>query len=214
MRDKIEEINFLNKEMIPEHFEGSRSIVDVRCKSETGKEFIIEMQNADNSIFIERSQVYGSKSMVDQFDSIRSEFRTLEQEKKEQAAKENKDYKKPNWDGGYKSLAPTIVLMITSYNIFPNAPYLTNHKMICEETQEVHFKLLGYCVVNLVKYKQDKEILKNKINKAEQDWLDLLLDASFMENAPRDVIPEVQHAYEVLERSTWSLEDLETLSQS
>ena len=141
--DKIKEIDFLNKEMIPEHFEGSRSIVDVRCKSESGKEFIIEMQNADNSIFIERSQVYGSKSMVDQFDSIRSKFRTLEQEKKEQAAKEKRDYKKPNWDGGYKSLAPTIVLMITSYNIFPNAPYLTNHKMTCEETQESVFQLIG-----------------------------------------------------------------------
>ena len=73
----------------------------------------------------------------------------------------------------------------------------------------MYFNLLGYCVVNLVKYKQDKEILKDQINKAEQDWLDLLLDASFMENAPRGVIPEVQHAYEVLERSTWSTEDLE-----
>ncbi len=58
--DKIIELRFQETEQIPELRGDRRSFLDVYCTDETGKHFIIEMQNDPQDFFFERMMYYAS----------------------------------------------------------------------------------------------------------------------------------------------------------
>ena len=62
----IVSIQYLNVEMTPPNLEERKAEYDLRCKTEDGKEFIIEMQNIEQQFFTDRIVYYLSKSISPQ----------------------------------------------------------------------------------------------------------------------------------------------------
>ena len=62
----ITHVEYLSPEMLPDRKSGKDSIVDVRCKDSTGRQFIVEMQMHWNEDFIKRVLLNASKSIVKQ----------------------------------------------------------------------------------------------------------------------------------------------------
>lgn len=54
----IEDISFMDKEILPEKFEGRTVIFDILCKEKNGAYFIVEMQNRMQDYFIDRGLYY------------------------------------------------------------------------------------------------------------------------------------------------------------
>ena len=61
-------IEYLSPEQVPNTVLGKNSIVDVRCKDNNGRTFIVEMQSEWTNIFRKRLLVNGSKAIVMQMD--------------------------------------------------------------------------------------------------------------------------------------------------
>ena len=62
----IVEITFLDKEMLPQNDEERGVVYDLRCKTEDGTEFIVEMQNQSQKYFSDRIVFYLSRSIAPQ----------------------------------------------------------------------------------------------------------------------------------------------------
>lgn len=54
----VEDISFMDKEMLPEMINGRTVIFDVLCREKDGTLFLVEMQNRQQSFFIERGIYY------------------------------------------------------------------------------------------------------------------------------------------------------------
>ena len=65
---KIESIEYLTPEMVPDHPTKKNSIVDVRCHETGGRQFIVEMQMNWNDEFKQRVILNASKAVVKQLD--------------------------------------------------------------------------------------------------------------------------------------------------
>ena len=63
---QIESIVFRDKELIPLHEEGKKIIYDIYCKTDSGHNFILEMQQEESEYFPDRIIFYMSRAMVDQ----------------------------------------------------------------------------------------------------------------------------------------------------
>jgi predicted transposase/invertase (TIGR01784 family) len=63
---RITELEYLPPELVPETLDVRNSIVDVRCKDNYGRQFIVEMQNFWTASFMERLLFNASKSYVRQ----------------------------------------------------------------------------------------------------------------------------------------------------
>jgi len=66
---QIKDISFLDKELLPE-FQGDRgTIYDIYCTTESGEEFIVEMQNCEQAYIRERAIYYLCRAMSRQGES-------------------------------------------------------------------------------------------------------------------------------------------------
>ena len=104
----ITDIRFLKVNLDTEIIALRQSIVDVLCKTKDGTHFIVEMQRASDSGFIQRAVEYASRVY-------------LNQRPRSQKAKNDK--------GGYKKLRPVIFLAVIEETLFPNkTAYLSHHQ--------------------------------------------------------------------------------------
>ncbi|MDR2087658.1 MAG: Rpn family recombination-promoting nuclease/putative transposase, partial [Dysgonamonadaceae bacterium] len=65
---QIESLEYLPTEQVPENPLKKNSIVDVRCKDNFGRQFIVEMQMFWNTSFSKRMVFNASKAYVQQLD--------------------------------------------------------------------------------------------------------------------------------------------------
>lgn len=65
---QIESLEYLSAEQVPENPAKKNSIVDVRCKDNFGRQFIVEMQMLWSNIFSDRMVFNASKACVRQLD--------------------------------------------------------------------------------------------------------------------------------------------------
>ena len=57
----IRDIAFLNNEIISDTLDSKKSVIDIRAEDSAGRQFIIEMQRASQSHFMERTLYYASR---------------------------------------------------------------------------------------------------------------------------------------------------------
>lgn len=63
---RITDITFLDKELLPD-FSGDRGVIyDIYCTNEDGEQFIVEMQNREQTFFRERALYYLSQAIARQ----------------------------------------------------------------------------------------------------------------------------------------------------
>ena len=66
--EEITQVEYLNPEMVPQTPFHKDSIVDVRCKDQSGRQFIVEMQMMWTSAYKQRVLFNASKAYVSQLD--------------------------------------------------------------------------------------------------------------------------------------------------
>ncbi|MDE7466399.1 MAG: Rpn family recombination-promoting nuclease/putative transposase [Muribaculaceae bacterium] len=63
---RITNVEFRDKEILPEHEGGKKVLYDIYCTTDKGHHFIIEMQQEESENFADRMLFYGCKAVVNQ----------------------------------------------------------------------------------------------------------------------------------------------------
>jgi len=171
----IVKIHFMNNEQLPMGLEKKENILDIFCTDQSGKQYIIEMQNAWEPMFAKRMLWYGAKTYAEQLNEA-----------------------KP-----YKDLNPVIVIAITKdFKIFPKKlGYKSIHKLIDIKTDEHDLEDFTFAFIELAKFgKQEHELVTN-----EDKWLFLLKNIVMYDHIPSPLKQaEFGEACQSLNRMTWS----------
>jgi predicted transposase/invertase (TIGR01784 family) len=176
--EKITEVDIMdpnnNRSTIKDKF----SIVDIRCKDQANKTYIIAMQLADRKDFLERSQYYTSLTYSRQL----------------------KDAER------YHHLTPVIFVGVLNFNIFLSPEYLSHHLILNNKTHEHALCHLEFHFLELPKFNKKVDELDGLVDKwiyilKNAPQLNIIPQALKNPN-------EIEEAMESLERGTWSDADL------
>ena len=186
--DLITNVTFLKVELDTEIIVLRQSIVDVLCKTQDGTHFIVEMQKASDSGFIQRALEYASHVYLSQ---------------------RTKDKKTKNDRVGYKKMRPVIFLAIMEETLFPKKEaYLSHHQIRDILTGEHDIKQMSFSFLELSKFHKKFEELETNIEK----WAYYFKHAAHIEPERLEKILQEKtilgEAYKVLERSAYSPEQL------
>ena len=159
------------------------SIVDLRCKDEKGKNYIIEIQVENEHNFPQRCVYYAARAL------------TLQLEAKQD----------------YKEILPVIFIGILGFKLFkwnhsPSHLFITDQK-----TNEKAFDTFEWHIVELPKFKKTENEVKNDEerwlyllkNAATLNYVPPCLEQ----------LKETEHAMEVLDRHLWSKEEMEVFER-
>jgi predicted transposase/invertase (TIGR01784 family) len=135
--DKIEDIEYLLTEQLPEEKKQRRAIFDIFCKSNKGEEFIIELQIASQRNFLDRLLYYMSFPI-------------------------RRQAKKGEWD--FK-LQPVYCISILDFVKFEGDDYYLSHlKIVRCETNLVAMDNMNIIVIELPKFKKTIESLETTLD--------------------------------------------------
>ena len=70
---RVKDVTFMDKEQLPLTKDQRGIIYDVYCETDTGKRFILEMQNRWQPNFLDRTVCYASRCIVDQIEKSKKE---------------------------------------------------------------------------------------------------------------------------------------------
>jgi len=177
----IIEVEFLSPIQDPEVLAKKQSIVDVLCKDQNGRKYIIEMQVAKRHGFESRAQYYAAKAYASQMGK----------------------------GGKYADLKEVIFIAILDYELFPRKPhYKSNHTIRDDLTNERDLDGLRFVFIELPRFNKKLEELSNIIEKwcfffkhapetTSKELAQLVKDE-----------PIIEKAYEALDSYAWSEQDL------
>jgi predicted transposase/invertase (TIGR01784 family) len=176
IESKIISLDFLPTEEIPDIRQGKRSFFDLKVKDETGKIYIIEMQNSYDRYFLNRVQYYGSHTLASQL-KIGDEY-----------------------DGAI----PIIVVSVLNHSLFNNdIPCISYHTTREKETNQCHLFLLSYVFIELTKFTKTEAELSSNLDEWLY-FLSKSPNATDIPTNIKDKI--VISAYKEIERFNWSEE--------
>ncbi len=184
----ITDVRFLKVNLDTEIIALRQSIVDVLCTTNDGTHFIVEMQRASDSGFIQRAVEYASRVY-------------LNQRPRSQKTKNDK--------GGYNKLRPVIFLAIMEETLFPNKKdYLSHHQFRDVVTYEHDLKQMSFSFLELSKFHTQFCELKDDIEK----WAYFFKHASHIDPDDLDKVlrenSALSNAYKALERASYTPEQL------
>lgn len=134
---KITDVTILTPYQLPKFRDGKATIIDVKAKDQSGREFIVEMQVADALGFSKRVLYYTSQGYVSQID--RGEF--------------------------YDRLNPTIFVGILDFEISQNPKYISRHRILDVETGERIMEDMEFNFIELPKFNVQRKDLKTLVEK-------------------------------------------------
>jgi predicted transposase/invertase (TIGR01784 family) len=130
---RIKNVEFLTKEQIPLIKEAKTTILDIKCTDESGKQYIVEIQNRKQPSFIKRTQFYVAHSYVSQA-PIGADYMDLKQ---------------------------VILLAIANHELFPNKEnVISYHKTLDTQTFEHDLKDMCYVFIELPKFTKTEDELE------------------------------------------------------
>ena len=183
----VKNVMFLNNEHIGDNPKARKAIFDVFCEGENGEKFIVEMQNAYQEFFKDRSLYY-------------STFPIREQAKKS-----------TDWDF---NLSRVYTIALLNFNMHDEAfdkDKITHTVKLCDiETNKVFYKKLDFIYVEIAKFTKTEDeletlydkwlyVLKNlyKLEKRPKALRDKVFDKLFKEAEIAKFTPEELKEYEV-----------------
>ena len=184
IQDEIVDVTFLKVETDTEIITLRQSIVDVLCKTIDGRHFIVEMQRASDTGFIQRAVEYASRVYLNQ--------RTIEKKSK-------------NDRGEYGKMRPVIFLAIMEKTLFPEKEaYLSHHQFRDIVTGEQDIKEMSFSFLELSKFHKHFEELKDDVDQ----WAYYFKKAKHISPEKLNKILSqgtiFGEAYKVLEKSAYS----------
>ena len=177
----IAELNYLPSEQVPDIPVIKNSIVDVRCKDASGRQFIVEMQMQWTSSFLQRVLFNASKAYVRQLD---------------------RSFK-------FESLQPVYALSLLNENFQPSKEeYFHHYQIVNIEDTGQQIEGLEFVFVELPKFKA-RNITEKKLQVLWLRFL-TEIDESIT-NAPADLLEniEISEALENLKTSAFTKAELE-----
>ena len=177
----ITDIVLLETSQNPEIAYKKQSLIDVLCKDELGRQYIIEMQVAKTAGFEKRAQYYAAKAYSRQL----------------------------NQGEPYQNLRAVIFVAITDFVMFPDKPhYLSQHVILDKETYEQDLKDFSFTFLELPKFNKPIANLQNVIERwcyffkrAEGTHERDINDIAGVDKA-------IARAYEELNRYSWDEDEL------
>lgn len=161
----IIDVKFLNNELIGETFESRKGFIDVLCEDSYGDTFIVEMQNARQEYFRERTIFYSSKMIAIQ---------------------------EPRGDWDFK-LRPTYVVAFLNFPLHKLAPELENdgRYILRYRTKDLETgrKMPGsteFVFLGL----QDFDKKYEELETYPEKWLYCMRDAATMTEAPSGLVKD------------------------
>ncbi len=136
-KHKITDVTILNPYQLPKFRDGKATIIDVKAKDQSGREFIVEMQVADALGFSKRVLYYTSQGYVSQIE--RGEF--------------------------YDKLNPTIFVGILDFTLTKNQKYISRHRILDVETGERIMEDMEFNFIELPKFNVERKNLKTLVEK-------------------------------------------------
>ncbi|MEM7588548.1 MAG: Rpn family recombination-promoting nuclease/putative transposase [Myxococcota bacterium] len=129
---KIKRLRIADPHQVPKLKEHKETILDVYCKDQSGREFIVEMQVSDQKDFEHRAVYYLAKSFVSQL-------------------KKGDDF---------IQLRKVTLLSILDFPFLENPHYLSTHLLLDKKTGEHKLKDFEFAFLELVKFNKKEEELK------------------------------------------------------
>ena len=153
--EPIESVKYLDKEQPKEHAEGRAIIYDILCTTEAGKQFIVEMQNQSQALFIDRSLFYVSRAICNQAIANKSKW----------------DYQ----------LMPVHFVAFLNFTMEKLGPKVITHAMLSDvDTNEPITEKERFTYIQLPHFKLSKEECQEEID----EWLYTLKNMNTMEQMP------------------------------
>ncbi|MFV0366735.1 MAG: Rpn family recombination-promoting nuclease/putative transposase, partial [Mangrovibacterium sp.] len=180
---KIESVEYLTPELAPEIPRLKDSIVDVRCKDNRGRHFIVEMQMQWTQAFMARVVFNASKAYVKQLGRGK----------------------------GYESLQPVYALNLVDEIYIPDSEEFYHHyRMVStyENDEEQRLEGLEFVFVELPKFKAEKMMEK----RMAVLWLRFLTEIQHgTQHIPTGIgdTQELKEALDILQESRFSEDELE-----
>jgi predicted transposase/invertase (TIGR01784 family) len=177
----IESLEYLPADMAPENPLQKYSIVDVRCKDNRGRQFIVEMQMHWTTGFMQRVLFNASKAYVRQLD---------------------KSFK-------FKSLQPVYALSLLNENFQPDKPeYYHHYQIVNIEDTDQQIEGLEFVFVELPKFKA-RNLTEKKLQVLWLRFLTEIDESTI--DTPRDLLEntEITEALENLKTSAFTQAELD-----
>ena len=178
--EEIQSVEYLTPEMVPDNPLRKFSIVDVRCKDQRGRQFIVEMQMVWSPEFMQRVMFNSAKAYVRQLD------------KKED----------------YSLLEPVYSLNLVNDVFLKDVPeYYHYYRMVHEKHTEKVIDGLHLVFVELPKF-TPHTMNEKKMQVLWLRYLTEI--DGYMETVPQELLdnPEINKAMEVVEESAYTPEQL------
>ena len=154
----IKDVKYLNNEHIGDVYAERKAIFDVYCEGENGEKFIVEMQNAYQEFFKDRSLYY-------------STFPIREQAKKGQ-----------DWDFNLTHVYTVALLNFDMHDEAFRQDEIRHTVKLCDvETNKVFYKKLDFIYIEISKFNKNEDELETLYDK----WLFVLKNLSTLEKRPK-----------------------------
>ena len=184
----VKDVKYLNTEHFGENASARKAIFDVYCEGENGEKFIVEMQNAYQEFFKDRSLFY-------------STFPIREQAKKSS-----------DWDFNLSRVYTIALLNFDMKEEAFDKDTITHTVKLCDiETNRVFYKKLDFIYVEIAKFRKTENELETLYDK----WLFMLKNLYKLENRPKALRDKVfDRLFQEAEIAKFSPEELRDYEDS
>ena len=184
----VKDVTFLNSEHVGDVHTDRKAIFDVYCENEKGEKFIVEMQNAYQTYFKDRSLYYATFPIREQ-------------------AKKGSD-----WDF---NLSRVYTIALLNFNMREEAfdeEQITHTVKLCDiDTHKVFYKKLDFIYVEIAKFQKTLDELETLYDK----WLYVLRNLYKLEKRPKALRDKVfDRLFKEAEIATFSSEELRAYEDS
>ena len=179
--EQVESVEYLSPELVPDNYVGKNSIVDVRCRDVSGRQFLVEMQMLWSPAFKQRVLFNASKAFVRQLD---------------------RRYK-------YELLQPVYSLNLVNETFMREFPdeFIHNFNIVHDQHSNEIIKGLHFTFIELPKFKP-QNISEKKMTVL---WLRFLTEINEETiDAPQELLdnPATSKALQAVEQSAMSKEEM------
>ena len=163
-REVVKDVRYLNSEHVGDAYAERKAIFDVYCEGEDGKKFVVEMQNAYQTYFKDRSLFYSTFPI------------------REQAPKGS------DWDFNLDNVYTVALLNFDMKDDAFAADELNHHVQLCDTaTKKVFYDKLEFIYIEIAKFDKSLDELETLYDK----WLFVLKNLYKLENRPKALLDKV-----------------------
>ena len=187
-KEVIKNVKYLNTEHFGDNSSARKAIFDVYCEGKDGEKFIVEMQNAYQEFFKDRSLFY-------------STFPIREQAKKS-----------ADWDFNLSRVYTVALLNFDMKEEAFDKEEITHTVKLCDiKTNKVFYKKLDFIYVEIAKFKKKEDELETLYDK----WLFVLKNLYKLESRPKALRDKVfDRLFKEAEIATFTPEELREYEDS